>query len=55
MQLKSKTIKELQRIVKKDYGAEISEEHADVLGMSLLRLARLALTALSRKEKNDGK
>ena len=53
MQLKSKTIKELQRIVKKDYGEEISEEHADTLGMSLLRLARLALIALARKEKSE--
>ena len=55
MQLKSKTIKELQKIVKKDYGAEISEEHADTLGMSLLRLARLALIALARKEKDEKK
>jgi hypothetical protein len=53
MKLKSKTIKELQKIIKKDYGKEISEEHADELGFRLLRLARLALTALARKEKSE--
>ena len=47
--------KELQRIVKKDYGAEISDEHADTLGMSLLRLAKLALIALARKEEREKK
>jgi len=50
MRLKDKTTKELQSIIKKDYGQKISKEQASELGISLLKLTRLALTALAREE-----
>lgn len=43
MKLKAKTIQDLQKIIKRDYGVEISEEDAQSLGGSLLRLTKLAL------------
>ncbi len=53
MQLKNKTIKELQEIIKKDYGKEISEKEGDELGGSLLRLTRTALNVMAKKEKEE--
>jgi hypothetical protein len=43
MQLKEKTIKDFQKIIKRDYGQILSEEEANELKTSLLRLTRLAL------------
>lgn len=43
MKLKQKTTKELQEIIKRDYGKEINEDEAQELGTSLLRLTKLAL------------
>lgn len=43
MNLKKKTIQDLQKIIKRDYGQILSEEEANELGTSLLRLTRLAL------------
>lgn len=48
MRLKEKTIKELQDIIKREYGQEITEEDAQKLGGSLLRLTKLALTSQAR-------
>jgi len=53
MRLKDKTTKELQDIIRKDYGQKISKEQASELGISLLKLTRLALTALARKDKKE--
>lgn len=47
-----KAIKELQKIIKKDYGKKISMEHAAKLGHSLLRLSRVGLSALARSQKS---
>lgn len=51
MRLRDKTIKELQDIIKKDYGQKLSKEQASELGISLLKLTKLALAALARKNK----
>ena len=48
MPLSDRSIKELQEIIKRDYGQTLSEEEANELGTSLLRLTRLALTAQAR-------
>lgn len=48
MELKRKTIEELKEIMATDYGAILNEEELTTLGTSLLRLTRLATTALAR-------
>ncbi len=54
MRLKTKTIQDLQKIIQRDYGQILSEEEANELGTSLLRLTRLALNAQARAiEKAD--
>ena len=55
MQLKEKTIKELQKILKKDYGMSISKNKANDLGGSLLKLANLALNVQDRKSSQPDK
>jgi hypothetical protein len=49
-ELRQKTTDELKRIIEKDYHVSITDAHAKVLGLSLLRLARLAMIALARAE-----
>ena len=48
MHLKKRTIQDLQRIIKRDYGQNLSEEEANEFGISILRLTRLGLTAQAR-------
>lgn len=48
MHLKKRTIQDIQRIIKRDYGQTLSEEEANEFGISLLRLTRLGLTAQAR-------
>lgn len=48
MNLNKKTIQEFQKIIERDYGQTLSEEEANELGTSLLRLTRLALTSQAR-------
>jgi hypothetical protein len=48
MHLKKRTIQDLQRIIKRDYGQSLSEEEVNEFGISILRLTRLALTAQAR-------
>ena len=50
MELKPKTIRELQTIIKTDYGTTLSEAEANELGVSLLKLTRVALEATARAE-----
>jgi hypothetical protein len=50
MQLKKRTIEELKEIVKRDYGILLSDEEANEFGSSLLRITRLAVTALARAD-----
>lgn len=50
MVLSDKARTDLQQIMRRDYGASISNDQANELGVSLLRLARLARTALARGE-----
>lgn len=42
MELSERSRKELQQILRKDYGAELTDSQVNTLGVSLLRLARLA-------------
>ena len=53
IRLKDKTIKELQDIIRKNYGKKISKEQASEFGVSLLKLTRLALGALARKKNKE--
>lgn len=55
MQLKAKTIQDFKKIIKRDYGQILSEEEANELGISLLRLTKLALTAQARAIEKTGK
>ena len=48
MHLKKRTIQDLQRIIKRDYSQTLSEDEANEVGISLLRLTRLGLTAQAR-------
>lgn len=43
MGLNPQAKRELQRIIARDYGFTLSDEQAETLGLSLLRLTRLAL------------
>lgn len=53
--LSKKDIEKLRQIVEKDYGCKISKEQAEELGMSLLRLTRVALRAQTRIYENKKK
>lgn len=50
--LKAASIESLKRIVRNDYGLEISDTEADQVGLSLLRIARLASAAFNRAEED---
>lgn len=50
-----KAIKELQAILKKDYGKVVSDEEAAELGYDLLQLTRVALNAKLRMKKDASK
>jgi hypothetical protein len=50
MVLSDKARTDLQQIMRRDYGVSVSNDQANELGVSLLRLARLARTALARGE-----
>ena len=53
MELKSTTIRELQEILKADYGVVLSHSDANEMGISLLRITRVALSALARVQKHE--
>jgi hypothetical protein len=54
MNLKPKAMEELKEIMKRDYGASLSDSEANDLGCSLLRLTKIAGVALARaNEKNS--
>lgn len=53
MQLKAKTIKELQEIMRRDYSNRISKEDANELGSRLLRLTRLVLNMRVNKVESE--
>ena len=50
-----KAIKELQMILKKDYGQNVSDEIAADLGHRLLRLTRVGLSAQLRLQQQNEK
>lgn len=49
--LKAATIKKLQKIMKDDYGQNLSKKSADELGYSLLKLTKLAINVSVREMK----
>lgn len=51
--LPSKASQQLKEIIARDYGVAISDDQAQELGVSLLRLTRVGLAALARA--NDQK
>ena len=53
MELKTKSIKELQEIMQRDYNIALPESEAENFGVSLLRLSRLASVALARADEKD--
>jgi len=48
--LTQEAIKKLKEIILRDRGISLTDEQAEKLGVSLLRLTRLAVTALAREE-----
>ena len=50
MELKKSTAEKLKTIVEKDYGVLLTDEQANELGVILLRLTRVGVTALARAE-----
>jgi hypothetical protein len=48
MNLSKKAIEEFKAIIKKDYGKDITDEEAQELGVTLLRLTRVGLAATAR-------
>lgn len=44
---------QLKAIMRRDYGAVISDEKAEELGVSLLRLTRTSITVLARAEDKE--
>ena len=57
--LSKKAKDDFKKIIKKDYGADLTDDQAEELGVSLLRLTRVGLSALARahdkKEKDKKK
>lgn len=53
MKLKPKAIEELKEIMKRDYGAVLSDSEAGELGGSLLRLTKMAGVALARADEKN--
>ena len=39
---------DFKKIIKKDYGADLTDDQAEELGVSLLRLTRVGLSAIAR-------
>ena len=50
MKLKAKSLEELKYIIQRDYGVDLADEDANQFGVSLLKLSRLAMTALNRAD-----
>ncbi len=48
MNLRKQTIDSLRTILEKDYGVSVNETDTNSLGVSILRLSNLAITALAR-------
>lgn len=53
--LTKKAREELKMILRKDYGQDVSDEDAEELGVSLLRLTRVSLQVLARKHEKETK
>lgn len=53
MTFKPKTIQELKEIMFRDYGATLTDEEAQGLGLSLLRISKLASVALARADEKN--
>ena len=52
MELKKASLKELQDILRTDYGASLDDVTANELGVGLLRITRPSLSAFARMEEN---
>ena len=48
--LKPKNLETLKQIIQQDYGVGLSDEEAEQLGFSLLKITRLAIGAFNRAE-----
>ena len=53
MTLKPKATQELKEIMLRDYGATLTDEEAQELGLSLLRVSKLASIALARADEKE--
>jgi len=53
MTFKPKAIQELKEIMFRDYGATLTDEEAQGLGLSLLRISKLASVALARADEKE--
>ncbi len=48
--LSAKKLEALKQIIQQDYEVVLSDEEADQLGFSLLRITRLAISVFNREE-----
>ena len=53
MTLTKEGLKKLKTIIKHDYGVDLKNEELNRLGLSLLKLSRLAITVLNREKKSS--
>jgi hypothetical protein len=50
MRIADERLKALKELMLRDYGVELTDAEAEKLGLSMLRVYRLAATALARTE-----
>ncbi len=53
--LPKKAVDELKQILKSDYGQDVTDEQAEELGTSLLRLTKVSLGVLAREYEKEKK
>ncbi len=53
--LSKKALEELKTIIKNDYGQVVSDQDAEELGVSLLRLTKVSLQVLAREHEKEAK
>ena len=52
MRLKEKSLEAFKTIIHRDYGIDLTDEDANLLGVFLLRLSSLAMSALNKADEH---
>lgn len=50
--ISQEALKNLKEIMNRDYGLIVSDDQATELGMSLLRLTRIGIVAITKRDEN---